>query len=260
MVFLNIGDKALGNMKFSILTEAVLLKRYHRYLADCALNKKDIRTLYCPNNGAMRGCDILGSRIWFSTSFNTNRKFPYTWEVVEVDGGHLVGVNTLRSVDLIREAILSGTIDELKEFKYIHKEAPFDNPAKRVDLILRQDEEKGPFALVEVETVTLGDEIHRGFFPDCAHTRALRNLYELLDLREKGHRAILLFCVQHTGIEKLFVADHIDKQYGVLLREAIANGVEVYAYRTRISVTEMAIETPIPVIVPERKPSLSKPI
>ena len=53
---------------------------------------------------------------------------------------------------------------------------------------------------------------------------------------------MLIFCVQHTGIERVFPADHIDKEYGRTLRKAIEAGVEVIAYKAAISLSNMRIE------------------
>jgi sugar fermentation stimulation protein A len=44
---------------------------------------------------------------------------------------------------------------------------------------------------------------------------------------------VLLFCVQHEGIDRVAPADDIDPEYGRLLREVAAAGVQVVAYRTR---------------------------
>jgi sugar fermentation stimulation protein A len=45
---------------------------------------------------------------------------------------------------------------------------------------------------------------------------------------------VLLFCVQHTGIERVSVARGIDPEYARLIDEAVAEGVEVIAYGVAI--------------------------
>jgi sugar fermentation stimulation protein A len=247
-------------MKFTgELTEAVLLKRYDRILVDVAVSKKEIRTIYCPNNGLLRGCDSLGSRVWFSTSLNPKRKHPYVWEIVEVDGGHLVLVNNLRSHDLIIEAFEGNQLPELAGYDGITKDVLLDKPNTVVDLSLKNfNSNQGCYVMVE--QVTMGDEIHRGFFPDAPHTRSLKELNDLIDLKIKGHRAVLFFLIQHTGIDRVFPADHVDKQYGLLLREAIKVGVEICAYKLAISFTEIKVDSPIEVIIPKKLPLISKPI
>ena len=44
-------------------------------------------------------------------------------------------------------------------------------------------------------------------------------------------------------------ADEIDPDYGRLLREAHAAGVEVLAYRTSISATDIVLDTALPVLL-----------
>jgi sugar fermentation stimulation protein A len=247
-------------MKFTgELTEAVLLKRYDRILVDVAVSKKEIRTIYCPNNGLLRGCDSLGTRLWFSTSLNPKRKHPYVWEIVEVEGGSLVLVNNLRSHDLIIEAVAQNLIPELAGYDEIIKDQLLDKFNILIDLSLKNFN-SNQFCYVAVEVVTMGDEIHRGFFPDAPYPNSFKELNDLIDLKIKGHRAILFFLVQHNGIEMVFPADHIDKAYGLLLREAIKVGVEICAYRTAISLSEVKIEKALQVIIPKKLPLLSKPI
>lgn len=237
----------------SPLTQAVLLKRYKRFLAEIVVNNQEHRVIYCPNMGAMTGCDTLGSRIWFSHSPNPRRKFPDTWELVEVDAGHLVCVNTQNSTELVKEAIENGVITELQGYAHLNVatntlgEYAFD-----ISLCPPMPQESKPSCFVHINNVTLGDEIHRGFFPDAPTDKGVQQLKALIHAKETGYRAVLVYCVQHTGIERLFPADHIDPKYGSLLRQAMIAGVEIIAYRVDISLKEMSIAKPIEVVIPAR--------
>jgi sugar fermentation stimulation protein A len=51
--------------------------------------------------------------------------------------------------------------------------------------------------------------------------------------------------VQHTGISRVEPASEIDPDYARTLREAIAAGVEVIAYGTKISVKGIELDTPM---------------
>ncbi|WP_352260443.1 DNA/RNA nuclease SfsA, partial [Psychrobacter sp. TB55-MNA-CIBAN-0194] len=66
-------------------------------------------------------------------------------------------------------------------------------------------------------------------------TRGQKHLRELSHMVALGHRAILLFVVQHSGITSVRPARHIDPQYADLLQQAVSNGVEVLAYKTQCS-------------------------
>jgi sugar fermentation stimulation protein A len=70
---------------------------------------------------------------------------------------------------------------------------------------------------------------------------------------EQGNRAVLVFCVQHSGIEHVSPADQIDPVYGNTLRQAIKKGVEVIAYKAHFSLQgashEITLVDAIPVII-----------
>ena len=86
----------------------------------------------------------------------------------------------------------------------------------------------------------MGDGL--GIFPDAVTTRGQKHLQELMEMRELGHRAALVFCVQHTGIKRIKPADAIDPDYGRLLRAAADKGVELLAYSTRFDLAENSLE------------------
>jgi len=236
----------------SPLTQAILLKRYKRFLAEVVINNQEHRVIYCPNIGPMTGCETLGSRVWFSHSSNARRKYQDTWELVEVDGGHLVCVNTHNSNYLILEGIANGVIKELQGFQDVILD-PRQMNEHAYDLLLENPDEKEHKACYgQINVVTLGDEIHRGFYPDTPSDRSVQQLKALIHSKEAGHRAVLLYCVQHTGINRLFPADHIDPKYGSTLRQAIIAGVEIFAYRAQISLQEWHIAEQIEVCIPAR--------
>lgn len=235
------------------LIEATLLRRHRRFLADVAVSMRDRRTIYCPNGSPMRGLATLGSRIWFCESLDERRKNPYTWELVEVDGGYWVCVNLTRAYALFSESINHNMIEPLKGYHVFKQEVTLPWLGK-VDFLLENAVER---CVVHIFPVTLGDEIQRGFFPDTEMKKNLEPLLQLKRARELGYRAVLFFCVQHNGISRMFPADHIDYEFGRHLRWAIEGGVEVMAYRTKITLEEITLQEPIEVIIPARMPRAS---
>lgn len=241
-------------MKFpEPLIEGRLIRRYKRFLADVRLPDGTEITAHCPNTGSMLGCQPPDGRVWLSLSNNPARKLPYTWELVETAPGVLACVNTARPNAQAREAIEAGRIGELTGYSHCRPEVKYGAEKSRIDLLLSGHGSE-PDAWVEVKNVTL-EESGQGFFPDAVTTRGQKHLRELMAQVALGDRAVLLFVVNHTGIETVRPADHIDQHYGQLLRQACDAGVEVLAYRASLGRDDgrpsggMALMEPVPFIL-----------
>lgn len=215
-----------------------LIKRYKRFLADVLLDSGEPVTAHCPNTGAMTGCAEADSRVWLTKSTNPKRKLPYTWEWVECavremnspDRQSLACVNTAIANKLVAEVILQGEIPALSGYEVCRQEVRYGAERSRIDLLLQSHAEGRPDCYVEVKSVTLCDDLGAGYFPDAKSERGQKHLRELAAMAEAGCRAVLFFCVNHTGIGSVQAATHIDPVYAELLRVARAQGVEVIAY------------------------------
>ncbi|MEC7306147.1 DNA/RNA nuclease SfsA [Vibrio satsumensis] len=227
------------------LESATLIKRYKRFLTDIKLPDGSERTIHCANTGAMTGCATPGNTVWYSTSDNAKRKYPNSWEISETDKGHRICVNTARANQLAVEAIENGTIVELLGYNALRTEVKYGSENSRIDILL-EDNEKPP-CYIEVKSVTLLDEQEtstkgQGFFPDAVTTRGQKHLRELTEMVESGNRAVLLFTVLHSGIEKVSAAHHIDAKYSLLLKQAQDAGVEVLCYKAELSSTQIQLK------------------
>lgn len=231
-------------MQFPTLLEGRLIKRYKRFLADIELKTGEVITAHCPNTGSMKRCQQDGARVWVSKSNNPKRKLAYTWELVEVDQKYLACINTGLPNKVVGEAIEHGVISELSGYANRRAEVKYGQ-GSRIDWLLENDE--GQRCYVEVKNVTLLEEDGEGYFPDAVTERGRKHLSELADMTEQGHRAVLLFCVSHTGISSVRPAEHIDPKYAQALREAMDRGIEVLAYRTNITQHNIELSHLLPV-------------
>ena len=228
------------------LVEGRLIRRYQRFLADVQL-ASGVITAACPNTGSLMGCCEPGSRVWLSQSDRATRKYRHTWELVEV-GAVMVGINTGLPNALVAEAIAGGVIGELAGYGSVRREVAFGTEGSRVDLLL---EGAGRAACyVEVKNVTAAASGGVALFPDCVSARGTKHLRELLRLKRQGLRPVQVYCVQRGDVAEVRPADGIDHEYGRMLRAAIAGGVEVLAYRARVSAHEIRLAEPIPVVCP----------
>lgn len=238
-------------MKFpQLLVSGRLIKRYKRFLADVELDNGETITAACPNTGSMLGCNVPGSRVWLSSSDSPTRKYRHTWELVEGKPGVIVGINTVWPNRLVVEAINAKVIKELSGYRNIKTEVRYGNENSRIDILLDGHTKKPP-CYVEVKNVTAAVENDIALFPDAISERGSKHLRELMAMVDEGFRAVLIFCVQRTDVNEVRPADGIDPVYGKTLRQALAHGVEVLAYRARISLQEIVLADKIPVVCPE---------
>lgn len=222
-----------------------LIKRYKRFLTDIILDDGSEITIHCPNTGSMRNCLYPGQSVWFSESANPKRKYPYTFEIMQSDEQHLIGINSGRANALAEEAINKGIISELNGYTSLQREVKYGEENSRIDILLTSQDK--PKCYIEIKSCTLL-EAGVGYFPDAVTTRGQKHLRELIQMVQQGHRAVLLFVVQHSGISVVKPAKHIDPLYADLLKQAIKLGVEVLAYQSSVSPHASFITGPCKVI------------
>lgn len=239
---------------------ATLLSRYKRFLSDVRLADNQVITAHCPNTGSMRNCVLEESRCYLSHSPNPKRKYAYTLEVVTTPDGDLAGINTARANGLVARAIDEGVITQLQGYATRLAEQKYGTENSRIDWLLRDHASDSRPCYVEVKNLTLLEEGY-GQFPDAVSERGSKHLRELMALALQGTRAILVFCVSHSGVNRVKPADHIDARYGHLLRKAAANGVEILAYQAEFIfeagvLQDIRLVRPLPV---DLSPCLVKP-
>lgn len=233
-------------MKFkNPLIEAIFIKRNFRFLVDTVLLNKRKRTIYCSNLGPLLNCDILGTRIWYSVASRLSQGYLDVLELAEVSGGAYVAVNPDYAQILVREGVQQGVIPELKGYRFLHVNAVSNT--NNIELLLK---ENGEQCFIHIEPVFFGDERRNGYFPDSLN-HSLTQLQELIVQKEMGNRAVLLYCVMHTGIQCLRTAETVHPYYAKMLRNAMTSGVEIVAYRAGITLQEIKLDERIPVLLSE---------
>ena len=218
---------------YPILYPGILLKRYKRFLADVELSTGEIVTAHCPNTGPMTGLCLPGSKVQLSYSPVATRKFPYTWEMIQVSDNEptWVGVNTALPNRIIKLALEKFLFPELGSYSQIRFEVPYGTDKKsRVDFLLIG--EKRPI-YIEVKSTTWAAK-RLALFPDTVTTRGQKHLRELMALIPQA-RAVMLYFINRGDCTVFAPGDTADPVYGQLLREATQLGLEVLPCRFDIT-------------------------
>lgn len=236
-------------MRFAApLIPAILARRYKRFLADVTFDSGEMTTVHVANPGAMTGLNTPSAKVWLSYSQDPLRKLRYSWELVEADlgsGCELVGVNTGKPNGLVAEALQAGLIPQLRGYGQARREVKY-GANSRADFVL--DDEKRPRCYLEVKNVHLMRKPRLAEFPDCVTARGAKHLGELAAMAEQGARAVLLFVIQIPSADRFAVAGDIDPTYAAAFARARAGGVEMLAWRCRISLKGIEVATPVPIV------------
>jgi len=224
------------------LFEGILLRRYKRFFTDVELSDGTVVVAHTPNTGSMKQCAIAGYQVLISKTDNPKRKLRYTLELIRIDD-HWVDTHTQRTNRVVEEALRNNKIRSLENFQ-VQPEYKFGE--SRIDFYLQKDDDQ---VLLEVKNVTLCCNGTTACFPDAVTTRGQKHLRELLAAKKLGYRAVIFFLVQRAEALEFSPADDIDPEYGRLLREVVAGGVEAMAYKTIVTPEENRVGEQIPVVL-----------
>jgi sugar fermentation stimulation protein A len=222
------------------LTEAILLKRYKRFLADVKLGQENV-TVHVPNTGSMTGCWEKDWKCALSKSDNPKRKMPHTLELTH-NGETWIGVNTANANKLVHLWLKQNLIPELAGYQVIRPEKKVGE--SRIDFYL-ESHPALPACFVEVKSVTLKLD-NMAQFPDAVSIRGQKHLKELIGLKEEGFRAVMLYVVQREDVSAMRPATSIDPKYASLLNEAHAAGVEIFVYQCKMNKSEISFGQSLP--------------
>jgi len=153
-----------------------------------------------------------------------NRKT--SWDILAVEYNKMLVIikSSLPNV-VAKEALTYGWIKELSDYNLVKPEITVGN--SRLDFLLEKDDKK---CFVEVKGVTLVKG-NRAIFPDAPTERGARHLQELIDLKLKGHRAVILFiCMREDPL--IFSPNYeTDPKFSQQLKLAYESGVEILVYK-----------------------------
>lgn len=241
------------------LVTGKIVERYKRFLLDFKLTKKfkdydksAIHTAHLANTGSMKTCWAPNWKVLMTHSDDPKRKLKFSAHMIN-NGESWIMVNTGLTNKLVQEALEEGSIKELATYSHFKSEVKIGK--SRIDFLLSNKEidkknlelesEEVKYNFVEVKNVTLKVD-DQAQFPDAVSTRGQKHLEELMQLKEQGHEATMLYIVSRDDIKSFNVSD-VDKKYKELLIQAKDKGVKVLAYQLKMSEDEIKVFKKVPV-------------
>ena len=209
------------------LVAARFLHRLNRFAALVDLDGRET-LVHVANSGRMRELLVAGNVCWLRQAQGDHRKTAYDLALVDI-GHTLVSADARLPNHLVHRAFLEGRLSQFAAYDECHTEVRYGE--SRLDLALR-----GPAGacFIETKSVTLVED-GAGLFPDAPTTRGRKHVFSLMSAVAEGYRASVVFVIQRDDTEFFRPHDDADPEFGQALRQAVAGGVEVYAYTCRVS-------------------------
>lgn len=225
----------LGNC----LVDGEFLERHNRYLAKVRIGRKTV-SVHVADPGRLPGLLIPGRRARLIYNPGPKRKTNYTLGLIR-HGSIWVSVFPVFANRLVEGGLDDKTIGCLAGYRSFQREVKAGN--SRFDFKLWYPKDT---AYVEVKSVSLV-ESGVGKFPDAPTQRGCRHVQELIELRRRCHRAVVLFISQRSDTETITSNDVIDPKFGKVLRDARAEGVELYGYNCKVTASTVTLNNPVKV-------------
>ena len=224
----------------SPLQPAVFHRRLNRFAVLIEV-ERSLVAAHLPNSGRLRELLQPGRRV-FVTPKTGQRKTAFDMVLVEVDA-HLVCCDARLPPAILAEGIQQGRCAAFSGYEALRREVTYGE--SRLDLLLT-----GPRGrcFIETKSVTLVQE-DLAMFPDAPTERGRRHLGSLAQAVAEGYRAAAVFVVQREDATAFAPHREADPLFAQALVEAVAAGVEAYAYRCRVDLQNVALAEEIPVLL-----------
>ena len=226
-------------MRFkSELVEARFIRRLNRFAALVRMDGQEVM-VHVANTGRMSELLVPGRPVLLRPAGKPDRKTAF--DLMQVDLGFaLCSTDSRLPPRLVEEAFLDGRLEQFAGFREVRREVTFEE--SRFDLLLSGDD---GLCYVETKSVNLVEN-RVALFPDAPTERGRKHLGTLVKAVAAGHRAAAFFVIQRSDAEAFRPHLTADPAFAQALRDAAAQGVEVYAYNCQVTHRSISINRRIP--------------
>lgn len=221
-------------MHYSDMIPGTFLARPNRFIAHVQI---DGQTEIChvKNTGRCRELLPAGAKVWCQRSGNPNRKTKFDLICVQ-KGGRIINMDSQAPNTAAKEWLLSGGLGQIENLRpeTVHGDSRFD-----FSFTL-----EGKTCFLEVKGCTLENDGVCSF-PDAPTERGTKHIRGLIEAVKEGYGGYILFVIQMADVKYFHPNDATDPEFGRVLREAAANGVQILAMDCAVSPDSMELRLPV---------------
>ncbi|MCM1143942.1 MAG: A/G-specific adenine glycosylase [Blautia sp.] len=227
-------------MRYHNITEAEFVSRPNRFVAYVNLNGQRIKA-HVKNTGRCRELLQEHATVYLEKSGNDNRATAYDLVAVQKEG-RIVNVDSNAPNKVVEEWLGKGYL--FPDLTLIRPETTYKN--SRFDFYL--ETASGQKIFLEVKGVTLEND-NRAAFPDAPSERAVKHVEELIQAKEEGYEAYILFVIQMKGCLSFSPNWETQPVFGSTLQKARRAGVRLLAYDCEVLEDSLWLQDEIPVFL-----------
>jgi sugar fermentation stimulation protein A len=206
------------------IRKGIFIRRPNRFQGYVYLDEEEV-FVHVPNTGRCREILTVGTTVILRQEDNPTRKTKYDL-IAGYKNGMLINIDSQIPNKVVEEALKHKKIDKLAYYDRIEREKTYGN--SRFDFKL-SNSKTGEEYYLEVKGVTYElSGITK--FPDAPTERGRKHLMELVDVKNSGRGAGVLFLIQLGNVDSFSPHDEMDKAFGDALRYANSKGVDVFAF------------------------------
>lgn len=231
----------------SNLTPVRIVKRRNRFAVEARPDGGDDAgrlLLHLPNSGRMQELLVPGTPGLAALDGGGARKTDGTLLLVHYNN-RWVSVDARMPNKLFEQCLADGCLPAFREYDQWRAEVAWGRG--RIDFMLTSSDGQVPPLLVETKSCNLVED-GLALFPDAPTERGARHMRELIDALREGRRAAVVWFVQRDDATRLAPYREADPAFADAVADARAAGVEMYAYRCRVTPAGIEVLDEIPVV------------
>ncbi len=229
-------------MKYSNIVEATFIDRPNRFIAYAMINDEIVKC-HVKNTGRCKELLIPNkTKVYLEDhGVNKNRKTRYSLVKV-LKENRLINMDSQAPNYIAYEWLESKKLHP--DIVYIKREKKYGN--SRFDIYYER--ENGKKGFIEVKGVTL-EENNIAKFPDAPTERGVKHIYELIEAKNNGYEANVLFVIQMKNVKHFEPNYKTHKAFGDALKAAKKAGVNIMAIDCIVTEDEVFANEFVKVIV-----------
>ena len=230
-------------MVYKNILKATFKNRPNRFIAECIIDNQEV-VVHVKNTGRCRELLVPDTEVYLEYFPETSRKTKYDLITVNKQG-RLINMDSAAPNKVIYESLNLGKniLNNNEPLTYVKMEQKYKQ--SRFDVYAETNNSK---IFAEIKGVTL-EEDNIVMFPDAPTERGVKHIMELIDAKENGFDAHIIFIIQMENPAYFTPNYKTHKEFGEALKLAQNKGVNISAWDCLITENSITLNKQVNIIL-----------